>query len=83
MLTKQEAAAHLKIHESTLTRWAEHGIVTKHAYNAMACLYEMPGTNPPSKHSSRWDRLVDRTAAAGATKYDNDIQNLQADLKEV
>jgi hypothetical protein len=63
MLTKQEAAARLKIHESTLTRWAEHGIVTKHAYNGQACLYEVPESNPPSKHCSRWDRLVDRATA--------------------
>jgi len=83
MLTKQEAAAHLKIHESTLIRWAEHGIVIKHAYNAVACLYEMPGPNPPSKHSSRWDRLVDRTTAARTAMHDYSLQNHQADSKEV
>jgi hypothetical protein len=32
MLTKQEAAAHLGIHEATLIRWTEYGIVTRHAY---------------------------------------------------
>jgi len=63
MLTKEEAAAHLGIHESTLIRWVEHGIVMRHAYNGYAYLYEPVSTNLPAKHSSRWDRLVDRVAA--------------------
>ena len=42
MLTKEEAAARLGIHESTLVRWAEYGIVKRHAYNAHAYLYELP-----------------------------------------
>ncbi|WP_354125593.1 hypothetical protein [Bradyrhizobium sp. LB8.2] len=40
MLTKREAAARLNIHETTLARWAEHGLLTKHAYNAHYYLYE-------------------------------------------
>jgi DNA invertase Pin-like site-specific DNA recombinase len=63
MLTKQEAAARFGIHEATLIRWAEHGIITRRAYNAHAYLYEAPGTNPPSKQCSRWNRLIDRAAA--------------------
>ena len=63
MLTKAEAAARLEIHETTLIRWVEHGLVTRHAYNAQAYLYEAPGPNPPVKHCSRWDRLIDRAAA--------------------
>jgi hypothetical protein len=63
MLTKVEAAARLGIHESTLIRWAEFGLVTRHAYNAHAYLYEVPNPNLPAKHCSRWDRLVDRAAA--------------------
>jgi hypothetical protein len=63
MLTKREAAARLDIHESTLFRWAEHGPVTRHAYNANYYLYEIPGSNPPRKQCSRWNRLVDRVAA--------------------
>jgi DNA invertase Pin-like site-specific DNA recombinase len=63
MLTKGKAAARLGICESTLTRWAEHGLVARHAYNAHAYLYEAPGANPPVKHCSRWDRLTDRVAA--------------------
>ena len=43
MLTKSEAAARLGISESTLTRWVEHGLVTRRAYNAHAHLYEVPG----------------------------------------
>ena len=62
MLTKAEAAARLDISESTLTRWVEHGLVTRCAYNAHAHLYEVPGLNMPAKHCSRWDRLTDRAA---------------------
>lgn len=63
MLTRPEAAARLGICESTLMRWIEHGLVARHAYNAHAHLYEAPGPNPPTKHCSRWDRLVDRAVA--------------------
>jgi DNA invertase Pin-like site-specific DNA recombinase len=63
MLTGQEAASRLGICESTLIRWVEHGLVVRHAYNAHAHLYEAPGSNPPVKHCSRWDRLIDRAAA--------------------
>jgi hypothetical protein len=66
MLTKREAAARLNIHETTLARWAEHGIVTRHAYNAHYYLYEIPVSNPPRKQCSRWNRLVDRAAAKTA-----------------
>ncbi len=68
MLTKAEAAVRLGIHESTLVHWAERGIVTRHAYNAHAYLYEMPNPNLPAKHCSRWDRLVDRAAALKIAK---------------
>jgi DNA invertase Pin-like site-specific DNA recombinase len=63
MLTTREAAARLGIHESTLVRWAACGLVTRHAYNAHAYLYEVPEPNLPGKHCSRWDRLADRSAA--------------------
>jgi DNA invertase Pin-like site-specific DNA recombinase len=63
MLTREEAASRLGICESTLIRWVEHGLVVRHAYNAHAYLYEAPGSNPPVKHCSRWDRLIDRAAA--------------------
>lgn len=68
MLTKVELAAHLGIHETTLIRWVEHGLVTRHPYNACAFLYENPGPIPPTKHSSRWDTLADRAAALRPTK---------------
>lgn len=65
MLTKEEAAACLNIHEQTLIRWAEHGLIARHAYNDhRAYLYEEPAPGVPAKHSSRWDRLVDRRPAA-------------------
>ena len=68
MLTKEEAAASLGIHESTLNRWVEYGIVVRHAYNGYAYLYEPFGPNPPVKHSSRWDQLTDRAAAIQTAK---------------
>ena len=64
MLTKEEAAARLNIHEQTLIRWAEHGLIARHAYNDhRAYLYEAPAPGVPAKHCSRWDRLVDRKPA--------------------
>jgi hypothetical protein len=59
MLTAAEAAARLGIHEATIVPWAEHGIITRHAYNGHAYLYELPDSIP-GKHCSRWDRLSDR-----------------------
>jgi DNA invertase Pin-like site-specific DNA recombinase len=63
LLTRAEAASRLGICESTLIRWVEYGLVTRHAYNAHAYLYEASGPNPPIKHSSRWDPLTERVAA--------------------
>jgi DNA invertase Pin-like site-specific DNA recombinase len=63
MLTKREAAARLNIHETTLAKWAENGLIARHSYNAHYYLYEVPETNPPRKQCSRWNRLVDRAAA--------------------
>jgi DNA invertase Pin-like site-specific DNA recombinase len=62
LLTKSELAVRLGIHASTLNRWTKHGIIQAHAYNGHAWLYEEPMTHP-TKHSSRWDRLIDRAAA--------------------
>ena len=77
MLTKEEAAARLGIHESTLNRWVEHGIVVRHAYNGYAYLYEPPGTNPPVKHSSRWNRLIDRAVAIQTAKESKSSQHTE------
>jgi DNA invertase Pin-like site-specific DNA recombinase len=69
LLTREEAASRLGICESTLIRWVEHGIVTRHSYNAHAYLYEVPGPNPSlKKQSSRWNRLTDRAAAIRQTR---------------
>jgi DNA invertase Pin-like site-specific DNA recombinase len=63
MLNKREMADRLGIHEQTVDRWAEHGIIKAHLYNDHGWqLYELPRPNIPAKHSSRWDRLVDRAA---------------------
>jgi hypothetical protein len=66
MLTADEAAARLGIHVATLLSWAKHGIINRHAYNGHFFLYEDPGPNPPRKHCSRWNLLVDRAAAMGS-----------------
>jgi len=63
LLTKAEAATQLGIHESTLVRWAAHGLIARHAYDGHAYLYELPSPDLPMKHCSRWDRLVDRAPA--------------------
>lgn len=63
MLTKQEAAARLDIHEQTVARWAKYGIITSHAYNGHYCLYEIPESDLPKKQCSRWNTLDDRAAA--------------------
>src|ERR1035437_5438660 len=63
MLTAAEAATRLGVHEATVVHWAEYGIITRHAHNARAYLYELPDSSPPTKHCSRWDRLSDRTVA--------------------
>jgi DNA invertase Pin-like site-specific DNA recombinase len=68
MLTKKEAATRLGIHEATLVSWAEHGIITRHAYTGHAYLYEAPGPTPPVKQCSRWNRLADRAAAITTAK---------------
>ena len=71
MLTMSEATARLGIHEATLVRWVEYGLVTRHAYNAHAYLYEVPDQHVPGKHCSRWDRLADRAAALLTARQQN------------
>jgi hypothetical protein len=63
MLTRKEAATRLNVHEHTLARWAEYGLVTSHAYNGHYFLYDIPKTDLPQKQCSRWNQLVDRVAA--------------------
>lgn len=61
MLTKKEVAARLDVHEHTVASWVKHGLITSHAYNGHYHLYELPTSDLPKKHSSRWDRLADRS----------------------
>ena len=68
MLTKGEAAQRFAVHEATPVRWAQHGLVVRHAYNGHAFLYDPPGSVAPVKHSSRWDQLTDRVAALGVVR---------------
>lgn len=81
MLTKQELAERLGVHEQTVVRWAEHGIVIRHAYNGQAFLYEDPGPNPPTKHCSRWHQLAERATAIQT--HANDGQGVIHPSKEV
>jgi hypothetical protein len=60
LLTKQEIASRLGIHEHTVVRWAQCGLIKRRAYNGHFYLYEMPEPPLPSKHSSRWDTLASR-----------------------
>jgi DNA invertase Pin-like site-specific DNA recombinase len=79
MLNKREMADRLGIHEQTVDRWAEHGIIKAHLYNDHGWqLYELPGSNVPAKHCSRWDRLVDRAAGVQV-----DSQRVGLEPKEV
>jgi hypothetical protein len=79
MLTSKKAASQLGICESTLIRWVEHGLVARHAYNAHAYLYEAPGANPPVRHCSRWDRLIDRAAAIQAATASKSSHRIEGD----
>jgi len=79
MLNKREMADRLGVHEQTVDRWAEHGLIKAHFYNDHGWqLYEPPEPNTPAKHCSRWDRLVDRAAA-----LQEGLQNVGLELKEV
>ncbi|WP_203416342.1 recombinase zinc beta ribbon domain-containing protein, partial [Paracoccus sp. MKU1] len=80
MLTKQEAATRLGIHEQTVARWAKFGLIASHAYNGHYCLYELPASDLPQKQCSRWNRLQDRVAAR-AMQAPN--QSCQLERKEV
>jgi len=80
MLTKDEAATRLGIHVSTLVSWAEHGIVTRHAYNGHFFLYEPPGSHTPVKQCSRWNRLVDRAAAIKTAKAPKPSHLIEGDV---
>lgn len=51
------------VSQATINSWVKHGLITRHAYNGHYGLYELPDSDLPQKHSSRWDRLTDRAAA--------------------
>lgn len=81
MLKKREIATLLGIHAATVERWVKFGIIERKAYNSHAYLYQYSGPNKPIKHSSRWDRLVDRVEEI---KQGNEIsQNTQLKPEEV
>jgi hypothetical protein len=79
MLNKREMADRLGVHEQTVDRWAEYGLIKSHFYNDHGWqLYEPPGPKTPAKHCSRWDRLADRAAG-----LQTGVQNVGLELKEV
>ncbi|WP_404379505.1 recombinase family protein [Caenispirillum salinarum] len=80
MLTKQEAAARLGIHEHTLARWAKHGLVIGHHYNGQYRLYEIPDSDLPKKQCSRWNTLAHRVAERAKNEA---TQNHHLDVEEV
>ncbi len=79
MLTKQEMADRLGVHEHTLVQWAKHGIVTRHAYNGHAYLYLDPGPNPPAKQCSRWNKLAGRASVIQAGATESQLAHIQTE----
>jgi DNA invertase Pin-like site-specific DNA recombinase len=68
MLNTAEMSSRLGISPCTLLRWAEHGLVTRHAYNGHSYLYEEPEPgSTPEKHCSRWDPLTERATTLHPT----------------
>jgi len=50
LLTLREIAAVLDLSTTRVKIWLRHGLLRAHAYNnSNACLYELPGSNPPRK----------------------------------
>lgn len=74
MRSNVELAERLGVHPLTVINWAERGLVTRHAYNGHAYLYEDPGPNPPTKYG--------RPAVTQATR-DPQPQHPRIEPKEV
>ena len=66
MLTKQEAAARLDIHEHTVASWAKHGLIASHAYIGHYYLYKIPDSDLPQKHGTCYIRPCCRTSGGPA-----------------
>jgi hypothetical protein len=75
LLTPAEMASRLGISACTLKRWADHGLVARHAYDGYHHLYEPPGSTPPTPAPSRWDTLEKRAARLSAAP--ESTRNLQ------
>lgn len=71
LLTRKEMMDRLGVSNCTLNRWADHGLVTRRAYNGHACLFEDPGDAPPTKKCSRWSTLASRVAERKRNKADS------------
>lgn len=81
LLTRKEMMERLGISNTTLNRWADHDLVTRHPYNGHACLFEDPGDNPPTKQCSRWNTLASR--AAKKQRVNSHSQRRSERLEEV
>lgn len=59
-LTQEEMAQRLGITPDTVRTWAQHGLLSAHAYTDRGqCLYEPPGEHPPTKMQGH--KLADRS----------------------
>ncbi len=79
LLTRAEIADQLGVTLCTVTRWAKAGLLTGHAYNGHACLYDDPGPNPPRPAQSRWDTVADRAARRKSNRASKMIDRVEGD----
>jgi hypothetical protein len=64
LFTLQEIARQLAVATGTVKTWRDAGLLKAYTYNdKRECLYEPPGSNPPSKQQGRKLRLRSRVAA--------------------
>jgi len=62
LLTVEEVAERLNVHQQTVRAWNRHGLLIAHPFTGKnECLYEVPGPDAPRKMQGM--RLIDRTPA--------------------
>lgn len=62
LLTVDEVAERLNVHQQTVRAWNRHGLLIAHPFTGKnECLYEVPGPDAPLKMQGM--RLIDRTPA--------------------
>jgi len=66
MLTMEEIAAQLGVCTATVKIWRRHGLLRAHPFNDKPeWLYELPGTNAPSKN--KWKMTPRRRTPLSST----------------